>query len=111
MPHFCRRKTLLIKKKVVKMEVTNKFNGLITTFWTSVNFLFVFVDGATISLISALLGLGFTVLLNTRRAMREIRQIYLAVRAKDAAEVSRLLDEDLNKKKDDSIQDSRAGQV
>jgi DNA-binding GntR family transcriptional regulator len=82
------------------MEVTNKFSGLITTFWTSVNFLFVFLDGATISLMSALLGLGFTVLLNTRRAIREIRQIYLAIRAKDAAEVSRLLDENLDKKKE-----------
>jgi hypothetical protein len=82
---------------------TEKFWGnMIAATSTAFNCIFATISGEQLHLIGGALGLVFTALLNFRRAMRELNQLYLIFfKAKNAKQVEFLLEEKLEKDKDD----------
>lgn len=81
------------------MGFSDKFFGNMTAiFSTMYNCFFIFITGEELHLIGGALGLIFTVLLNFRRVLRELNQLYLVIRAKNETEAQKLLKEDLEEK-------------
>jgi hypothetical protein len=84
------------------VEVTKAYLGnLVAVLSMSYNSTFMIIMGDNLHILGAVLTIVFTALLNTRRAIREVFQLYLIFRAKNNADINRLLQEDLEK--DDKV--------
>jgi hypothetical protein len=80
------------------MGFTDKFGNVWAISSTTWNLLFIFITGEHFHLFAGAIGLVFTGILNLRRVIREINQLFKLFKAKNSKEVDKLLSENLEKK-------------